>query len=446
MPRILFFLLVVSCFSPILVSQQRIPAPDLLTLDEAVSLALENNREIRISALEAEKANEDVSAFRTHRLPIFMVSGIGSSLLTSASFEFKQGVFGNYPGIGPIPTQNTDITTPRRLTGFMSNSIMQPVSQLYKISLGVRSRELLRDIAREQLRVRRHQVRNQVTRLYYNLVQTQSEIEASTQSVAFYAELDRVTDQFLLQKVVLKSDSMDVKVRLARQQVETLKLRNDLESHQEQLNRLLGRDIRQRFRVSSTTLPTLAELDLSVAQSQALAQRPELRQAQLKIKQAADDRKLKKAEYIPDVSLAVQQVSFLNFEMLPTNVLSAGLALSWEPFDWGRKRHELAAKSRTIEQAETEARETEAQVLEDVNTQFRKVQANAAMLRVAELAMDAAAEKLRVAKDQYQVKTVRLDRVLEIEAELATASSQYQKALSDYWTAKADLAKAVGDE
>ncbi len=446
MPYVASVLIFILCFPAILLSQQTAPTPGVLTLDDAVSLALENNREIRISTLELEKAGEDVSAFRTHRLPVLAVSALGSSLLTPVSFEFKEGAFGQFPDGTPNPAHTVDITTPRRLTGFLVNSAIQPLSQLYKINLGVKSLELTREMAREDLRARRHQVSNQVTRLYYNLAQTQSALDASTQAVKFYTELDRVTDQYLLQRVVLKAESIDVKMRLAREQVETVKLSNELENQQDQLNQLLGRDIRQRFRVTATSTPTLAELDLSVAQTKALAQRPELRRAQLKTKQAEYDRRHKKAEYIPDVSLAVQQMSFLNYEMLPTNVLSAGVSVMWEPFDWGRKHHELAARSRTIEQAETSVRETEAQILVDVNKQFRQVQETTAALRVSQLALDAAAEKLRVASDQYRVQAVRLDKVLEVQTDAAVAASQYQKSLSDYWTAKADLAKAMGDE
>ncbi len=447
MARAVGVLVLCLCFPLLLLAQQPAPAAaEVLTLEQAVTLALANNRPIRISALEVEKLDENISAFRTHRLPAFSVSVLASSLLTPLSFEYKQGAFGTYPGIGPIPAQDTDITTPRRLNAYFVNSVDQPLSQLYKINLGLRTQELARDIGREELRAKRQDVRNQVIRLYYDIAQTQSSLDASTRAVEFYTELDRVTDQYVLQQVVLKADSIEVKMRLARQQLETVKLRDQIDTQQERLNQLLGRDIRQKFRVDVTPVPTLAELDLGVAQARALEQRPDLRQAKLKLKQAEYDRRLKKAEYIPDVSLSFRQMSFLNIEMLPQNVMAAGLYLSWEPFDWGRKSHELAAKTKSVNQADTAVRETEAQVLVDVNAQFRKVQESAASLRVAQLAVDAAQEKLRVTNDEYHVQSVRLDRVLEAQTGVSTAASQYQQALSNYWSARADLARATGED
>jgi outer membrane protein len=420
--------------------------PAVLTLDEAVNLALQNNRTLHISALDVEKLDQNISAFRTHRLPVIQVSMMGSGLLTPLSFEFQHGAFGTYPGIGPIPALNTNITTPRQITGFAMNSVAQPLSQLYKINLGLSSLEISRDIGREDLRAKQHEIRDHVTRLYYDLAQTQTALEASLQTIQFYTELDRVTDQFLVQKVVLKADSIDVKMRLAKEQLEAVKLRNTMEDRQEQLNQLMGRDIRKRFRVAATRSPDPAEFDLTLAQKLAIDRRPELRQAQLKVKQAEYDRRQKKAEYIPDVSLSVHQLSFLNVEMLPSNVVTAGVDLTWEPFDWGRKRHELAAKSDTVEQAQTALSETESQILVEVDAQFRKVQEAAATLQVAQLAVDEAAEKLRVASDAYRIQSVRLDQLLQVEASNSTAASEYQKALSGYWAARADLSKAMGDD
>ncbi len=440
-------LLLLLWLTPALNSQQPTASDDVLTLEQAVALALENNRPLRISALEVEQMGEKLGALRTRRLPEFQVSVLASSLLTPLNFQFKQGVFGkNYPGIGDIPAHDTEITTPRRFNAYMNNSIRQPLSQLYKISLGLRMQELTRDIGREDLRAKRHAVRNQVTRVYYAIAQTQSALDASTQAVQFYQELERVTDQFLLQQVVLKADSLDVKMRLAREKLEHVKLQDQLETQQERLNQVLGRDLGRRFRVALTEAPSLVELDLNTAQARALEQRPEIRQAQLRQKQAEYDRRQKKAEWIPDLSLAVQQVSFPNVEMLPRNVLAAGVYLSWEPFDWGRKRHELAEKSKALEQTDAALHEAESLVLLEVNEQFRNLQESAASLTVAQLAVDTAKERLRVTNDGYRVQAVRLDRVLETQTGLSTAESQYQLALSRHWTAKADLAKAVGEE
>ena len=63
---------------------------DLLTLEEAINLALQNNPLVRISTLEIEKSEESISELRTHRLPVFQVSILGSTLLTPMSFDSRK--------------------------------------------------------------------------------------------------------------------------------------------------------------------------------------------------------------------------------------------------------------------------------------------------------------------------------------------------------------------
>ena len=56
-------------------------------------------------------------------------------------------------------------------------------------------------------------------------------------------ELDRVTGDYVAHQVALKSDSLEVKTRLAKAEYEALNLQNQLATQKEQLNNLLGRDV-----------------------------------------------------------------------------------------------------------------------------------------------------------------------------------------------------------
>ena len=87
--------------------QATTPSGEVLTLERALSLALEHNRGLRIAQIDTAKAQDQIDAMRTRRLPKNSVSILGSQLLNKFSFEFEQGVFGTYPGIGPVPATNT---------------------------------------------------------------------------------------------------------------------------------------------------------------------------------------------------------------------------------------------------------------------------------------------------------------------------------------------------
>ena len=156
--------------------------------------------------------------------------------------------------------------------------------------------------------------------------------------------------------------------------------------------------------------------------------------------------RIKKSEYIPDVSFTVNYFSPFHVEVLPSNIVSAGVQVTWEPFDWGRKKQELAEKSRTIEQARNGSSEAESQVLVDVSNRFRRLQETRVMLRVSQLQASAARESLRNVMDSYAQQAALLKDTLEAQAQLAAANDQNQQALLGFLTAKADFEKAIGEE
>lgn len=444
-----FAVLCILAVHPAMVWSQQFgsaPAAEVLTLDRAVTLALQNNRQVNNAALEVGKSGDEIAAFKTKRLPALKLDAIEAYLLTPIELEFKQGDLGVSSTAGPIPDKDTKIRTGRKPMTAITSSITQPLSQLYRIGLGIDQLEVGRGINQEELRSQRHLVIDNVKRAYYGLLQTQSSLDVVEESIKFYRELDRVVEDYVKQQTAFKYESLDVKTRLSRSEYDALTLRNTLASQREQLNKLLARDIRTEFRVVPVAEMSAFETDLAAAQTRALRQRPETNRAQLQIKYAEYDYKIKRAEYIPDLNFVVNYLSPITSEVLPRNIAFVGLQLSWEYYDWGRKSNEMAARSKSIEQAKTSSSDLQSQVLLEVNSAYRKLQENRAALRVGQLAQDTQREMLRVTLNRYQDKTALLKDVLQVQASSADANNQYQQALLSLWTARADFEKAIGEE
>jgi outer membrane protein TolC len=419
-------------------------AQETLTLERAIELALENNRLVKIARLEVRKAEDQLAAARTHRLPQLQLDIFESQLLTRFDFTFPRGAFGTFPGIGPVPAAQTSISQARRPNTFLIGQAAQPLSQLYRIGLGVRLQELAGSLQREKLEEQQQAVVNNVKKIYYGLLQTQSALDAAGETIQLYTELDRVAGESLAQQALLKSDSLEIKTRLARARYDSLALGNTAADLKEQLNLLMGRDLRTGFRVRAVPEATEYAVDLDTARARALADRPELRAARLQIRQAEYDRSIKKSEYIPDVSLSFRYLSPFSLPVVPRNIAAAGLSLSWDLFDWGRKKHELAIKDGAIEQAGARLQEAEAQVLLEVDGRHRKLEQTRALLQVSALAIETARERARVETNRFQEKAALWKDVLQAQTSLAAANDQYQQALVGFWTARADFEKAIG--
>jgi outer membrane protein TolC len=427
-------------------AQQSTAEAPVLTLDGAVSIALTSNRFVKNSVLEAQKYDFRVNTIRSRRLPQFQFAVLGGELLHPFDFTFPAGSWGTYAGIGPIPATQSVIKTPAQFASFVTASINQPLTQQHKIGLGIRATELGRDIAIEDVRAERQRIAAEVRSAYFELVATQAAVDAARDSVKTLEEAQRLTGRYVAEKTVLRADALEVDARLAKAQYDLSTAENGLATQHEYLNQVLGRDLATPFRVDPMPEADAGTLTLEVARQEASQNRPEIRQAHLKEKQAEYDRRIAKAEYIPDLSVSVQYLGFNNVQVLPTNVGIAGFLLTWEPFDWGRRRNQVMEKTKSVEQARNGAREAESQIAVEVGMKYRKWQEAALLLKASRAAHEAATEQFRLAGNKYKEQAVLLKDVLQAEAQTSETTFQYQQALSSFWTALAELRKATGEE
>src|SRR5262249_5130721 len=130
--------------------QPAAPDAELLTLDRAIELAVRGNRTVESAEIEVDKAGDQLAATHTKRFPSVNVYVLGSQNLTPINFKFAPGVFGTYPGIGPVPATDTTISTPRQLTFTIVNRVSQPLSQLYRVGLSERLARVNVELAREE--------------------------------------------------------------------------------------------------------------------------------------------------------------------------------------------------------------------------------------------------------------------------------------------------------
>jgi outer membrane protein len=331
-------------------------------------------------------------------------------------------------------------------TTYLTGSIDQPLTQQYKIGLAIHATELGRDIAREDVRAERQKIAAEVRNAYFNLFAVQASVDAAREAVKTFEEAQRVTVQYVSEKTVLRADALDVDAHLAKSRYELSVAENGLATQREELNQLLGRDVSTLFRVEFIPEQDTGNLTLDSARHAALVNRPECRQALLKEKQAEYDRRIAKAEYIPDLSISLRYQGIYNVQVLPQNVATAGFLLTWEPFDWGRRHNKVVEATKTIEQARNGIEETESKVAVEVGANYRKWYDASLLLKASRTAHEAAAEQLRVTGNKYKEQAALLRDLLQAQAQSSETNFQYQQALSSYWSAFAELRKAMGEE
>jgi outer membrane protein len=424
------------------------PAAGTLTLDQAIAAALKDNPSIKNAEIETEKIGFAQAAYRTRRLPAFKSSVFFSQPLNRMKFTIEEGQFGNYASTGPIPNTTTEITSSMTPSALIQAEVQQPLSQLFEIKLNLKKYDLNKEMSREQTRQKRQALMADVKTAYFQIMQTESLLKNAEEIVRLNREINRVTEQFVTQGVALVSEQMESGTKVAQAEYDFSTLQNRAASQKEQLNYLMGRDVRGDFKVApADSMLRLSETDLISAHKQALEQRPEIRQAKLKIDQSSLDVRIKKAERIPDISLTASYISPYSYSsFLPKNIISVGISVEWEVFDWGRRKRELAEKRLSVEQSENALKDAESMVLMEVSSKFRKLKESADQLRLMQMTQKTASANLQVALNRYEQRSMLYKDVLRTEATLTDANTKYQTALLSFWIAKAEYEKALGEE
>ena len=419
----------------------------VLTLEQAVELAVSNNSSLKTAGLETQRAADDLAANRTRRFANTQIMGLGGQLITKPSVTFPAGSLGTYSATGPLPSTNQKIEIARKPTGIVNVLVAQPLSTQYQLHLQLHALALGLESTRQDQVKTRLEVVDQVRRAYYAVVEAQSALDSLQASLPYYEESHRLAQENRSKETILESDLLNADAQLLKIQTAICDANDGVASASERLNDLVGRDIHTKIRVAPIGDADDNPATLEAMEARALQDRPDVKKAKLQVQQADYDARAKKAEYVPDLSLAFSYYTTANFEnVLPSNIGTVGLSLKWEPWDWGRKRKEYAGKRVKEDQAKVAVSQTERGVLLEVRNARRQLENTRRQLSLSDATERAARQKLVEVQEQVKREAVLTRDLFQAQADLASADSRQQQALAAFWKARADLKKAIGEE
>jgi len=420
-------------FKPITIddkySLNEIPAnvdKGLLTLHGAVEEAGNQNRDVLKARLEVSRYKWDYIAKETGRLPNIRVLSY----------------------LGNQQVKNTAPTIPRGPDGFVFMSALFPVTQQYRIGLEARAIKLGKEIASQRLRQHIDETRARVKEAYYKLALDESLLSDIQDSIKYLGELKRIAANQVSQGNSLKVEEMEVDARLAKARLDETKSNNAYTIDRETLNHLLGRDLKSTVKLE--VIPPVDALEINIAQAEerALSMRPEIQEADMRLRQLRVERKIILSEYIPNVSVGAIYLNLpgFNSQFIPKNLFAPGIFINWNAFDWGRKAFLYKAHSKVEQAANLTSQNTREDVLIDLHKQINKINESRQSVEAAQLARSAAKERMRVSLNRYKFTAEKLDDVLQAQSRLANENNNYHQALLAFWESKAQFERAVGSE
>ena len=399
-------------------------APQTLTLQGAVAEASEKNHDINHTRLEVSRFKWDYAATQAARLPNMRVLSY-----------LSQQTIGGSP------------TVPPQANGFVFLSCLMPVTQQYKLGLQAHTIKIASEITGYRLMQELDDTCSKVKAAYYKVCLDQSKMTSLEVSIKYLRELEITTINRVKEGSSLKVESMQVAARLAKNQLDLTKAKNELQIDKEKFNHLLGRNLNCPVTLEAIPAPDASELDKDGAERKALTQRPEILAADARLRQLNLEKKIRLAEYIPSVSIGAVYIALPGFNntAFPKNTLAPGIFIHYDAFDWGRRAFLAKAQSKSESAQKLHLESVRDEVLIDLHTQINRLTEAREAVQTTKFARDVAAEEMRVAMNRYKFTSDKLAEVLATLTALADASNNYEQALLAFWQAKAEFERAMGD-
>ena len=329
-------LVVAMCgLSPKLEAQVTTSSGPVLTLNDAISLALANNPELAVLAYDRQISRNNVAP---------VVAGIGPRV------EVRGSTFAGYGDSRvvtiPLGPPSAEGAGPLELSGENYGFTIQPEANwlVYDGGRGKARLEQLRLLDEDQalaIESTREATVAQVSEVYLQAVSLSRQIALAEANIDF--TLDRIA-RITRSQSLGQGNTLAVLSERANLSTDSVGLRSlglALANVKRTLNLLMGRDSETGFTIKSPVLPKGAALSYDSLQALMLADNEDLRRARNRLKISAQGERLQRSSYLPNVQLYVNgtyldQIDNASF-LLENRLLAAqgGARLSYTIFDGG---------------------------------------------------------------------------------------------------------------
>ena len=414
-----------------------------LTLETAITTALENNPDIRMTRTLIKKAEASVKkteAVFWPRVTAFSELSAGDA---PSAFLFKTIDQRKLP-------PDIDFNDPGSFTN-MEVGIMAGIS-LYNGGKNRLEKQLaqkkLADRTALALQTENDRIAAVIQMFFTALKAREYTLIARTSVQTVEEQLDMMTVRFKGGSV-LKSDILSLKVRLAEAKKNMVESKNTFATTLTALATLLGHTPGHSFSLDPDPDSTCAvTFPVSIDQAWALAleKRPELHRAEQQIDMARTAVSLAASGYRPRVDLQARwymDSDDLSYNRSNDNY-TAGLNVAWNLFDGFATRAQIAEARHELERALEARKKIRMQIYQDVKQAYLQHENAQQRLLVARSSVEMAEASLHIVKKRYNGGAEPVTRYLEAELDRTRAGINKAAAFYDGKTAKIEIARAIG--
>jgi outer membrane protein TolC len=305
----------------------------------------------------------------------------------------------------------------------------------------------MHEAARHQLDSTEQGVAFHATESYFAVLLAAKQLDVAEHAVTTAQAIAERSQARFESGLVVESDVLTAKVRLASRQQEVIRARNNLALGFAQLNTAMGVPMESSFNLTQAlSEPQLGALVLRDLEALALTSRPDLKRI------AAEQDAQRQAVSMAKSAFGPQLNAFASWEMDNPTLLGGGggnnwiggLELKMDLFQGGAKRAELS-RQRALEEKAAALRQAATDgVRLGVRRAYYDVDASRQQLEVVRASIAQAQESLRINQDRYETGLITITDLLSAEDAARRSQIDYWDAVCRLRTSYAGLELATG--
>ena len=464
-------------------------AQRVLSLDSCRQMALRNNKQLGISKLKQEVAENVRKSARTKYLP--HVSAIGAYEFTSEEISIlNDGQKAALGGLGTTAVGTLQSTLGSLVGALPPAAQLQVAQDMARMAEGLNQRgqniadafrtdtrnifagsvlvtqpvfmggavvalnkmaDLNTQMAKNSLTARRQATLYQIDQAYWQVVSLHHKKQLAESYLALVKKFDSDVHKMIDEGVATRSDGLSVDVKVNEAEMTLTKVNDGLVLSRMLLNQLCGLPMDEAVTLEDEASDQLAVVELTpqLDVEKAVAYRPELKMLQNAVDISRQTTNILKAGNLPQVALtggyAVSNPNVLNgFEKKFAGFWHLGVIVRVPVWNWGDVAYKVRASKGATAIANLELDEAREKIELQVNQVTFKVDEANKKLVMARHNILHADENLRTANLGFQEGVISPTVVMEAQTAWLQAQSQKIDAEIDVKLSQVDLQKALG--
>jgi outer membrane protein TolC len=414
-----------------------------LKLEEAVRLAIQQNRTLRLARLKVKENEAKKSEARSDYFPVITNQSNALHITELQNIVVPAGALGAAGG-SLIPPVTATVEQGNRNLYSSGTMIAQPLTQLLRVHAENRAAAAEVATSREDVRNAEDEVAVQVHNLYFGILIAQLQKKAAEQQTSFASESLRENENNVLHGSALHVAEIQNKADVLQGEQATLTADLQIADYTTALNDLLGLPLDTKLELDTDVPADFQAITKAEYVQEAWSKNPEIRSAEQTVEKARAGVSAAKTAYIPDVTAFARYSYQDGVPFFVRNFGTVGINLNYTLWDFGKRRAKVEERSTQLAEAEQNLERLKDDVAVKVEQSYNKLDRTKHMVEVATKVVELREESERLTSDQQARGIVLISDVRHASAANYQAKADLLQAQLGYLLAYAELERTVG--